>query len=84
MYKEDLYMWSRITSVPKKNQAEAVVYNLQGHSSGIKEKIVINIEEKLKENDGIKEFVTLCGLENKTIDYSEFCRLWYGCVKLNM
>ena len=57
-YKDDLYMWSRITSVPKKNQAEVVVYSLQGHSSGIKEKIVLNIGEKIKENDdGIKELV---------------------------
>ena len=57
-YKDDLYMWARITSVPKKNQAEVVVYSLQGHSSGIKEKIVLNIGEKIKENDdGIKELV---------------------------
>ena len=58
-YKEDLYMWSRITSVPKKNQAEVVVYGLEGHSSGIKEKIILNIGDKIKENeDGIKELVT--------------------------
>ena len=58
-YKEDLYMWSRITSVPKKNQAEVVVYSLEGHSSGIKEKVILNIGAKIKENeDGIKELVT--------------------------
>ena len=41
-YKKDLYMWSRITSIPKKNQAEVVVYNMEGHWSHIKEKIVLN------------------------------------------
>ena len=57
-YKDDLYMWSRITSVPKKNQAEVVVYGLEGHASRIKEKIVLNIGSKIKENeDGIEELV---------------------------
>lgn len=57
-YKEDLYMWSRITSVPKKNQAEVVVYGLEGHASRIKEKIVLNIGSKIKENDnGIQELI---------------------------
>ena len=50
-YKSDLRMWSRITSVPKKNQAEVVVYNLDGHPSRIKEKIVLNIGDQIKDSD---------------------------------
>ena len=57
-YKTDLYMWSRITSVPVKNQAEVVVYGLEGHPSGIKEKITINIGDKIKDaEDGIAQLV---------------------------
>ena len=50
-YKTDLKMWSRITSVPKKNQAEVVVYNLDGHPSRIKEKIVLNIGDDIGEDN---------------------------------
>ena len=57
-YKTDLYMWSRITSVPVKNQAEVVVYGLEGHPSGIKEKITINIGDKIKDaDDGIAQLI---------------------------
>ena len=57
-YKNDLYMWSRITSVPAKNQAEVVVYGLEGHPSGIKEKITVNIGDKIKDaDDGIDQLV---------------------------
>ena len=38
-YKADLRRWSRITAIDKKLQAEVVVYSLDGHPSGIKEKI---------------------------------------------
>ena len=37
-YKADLKRWSRITGIDKKLQAEVVVYSLDGHKSGIKEK----------------------------------------------
>ena len=57
-YKDDLYMWSRITSVPRKQQAEVIVYNLGGHESRIKEKIMLNIREKIKDENGIEELVT--------------------------
>ena len=57
-YKKDLYMWSRITSIPKKNQAEVVVYNMEGHRSRIKEKIVLNIGDKIESaEDGIDQLV---------------------------
>ena len=38
-YKKDLRMWSEITNIERKLQAEVVVYSLDGHSLGIKEKI---------------------------------------------
>ena len=49
-YKKDLEMWSRITSLDPKLQAEVVVYRLEGDPSRIKEKIFTQIGEKLKEN----------------------------------
>ena len=55
-YKEDLQMWSRITSIDKKLQAEIVVYNLDGHPSRIKEKIVTKIGASLV---GKEEGITL-------------------------
>jgi hypothetical protein len=39
-YKEDLKMWSRLTSLDRKDQAEMAVYWLTGHPSKIKEKIM--------------------------------------------
>ena len=57
-YKKDLYMWSRITGVAKKIQAEVVVYNLEGHPSGIKEKIIVNIGDKIQDKeDGIETLI---------------------------
>ena len=50
-YKKDLLMWSRITQVDKKVQAELVVYKLEGHSSGIKEKITTALDDKLVDNE---------------------------------
>ena len=57
-YKKDLKMWSRITSIEKKLQAEVVVYSLDGHPSGIKEKIQVGIGSKLEDNEeGIEELM---------------------------
>ena len=57
-YKKDLQMWSRITQVDKKLQAELVVYKLEGHPSGIKEKILTALDGKLAENEkGIDELI---------------------------
>lgn len=57
-YKEDVLMWSRITPVQKKIQAEVIVYNLEGHPSGIKEKIILNIGDKIKNaDDGVQHLM---------------------------
>ena len=37
-YKEDLRRWSRLTTLEKKYQADMVIYRLDGHPSGAKEK----------------------------------------------
>ena len=51
-------MWSRITNVPQNSQAEVVVYGLEGDPSGIKEKIIVNIGEKLENAaDGIDQLI---------------------------
>ena len=42
----------------EKEQTEVILYSLDGHSLGIKEKIQIEIGEKLEENEqGIEEFI---------------------------
>ena len=38
-YKLKLQRWSRITKRDKKQQAEVVLYHLEGHPSGIQQKI---------------------------------------------
>ena len=51
-------MWLRIMKIQKKLYAEVVVYSLDGHPLGIKEKIQIRIGKKLKENEqGIDELI---------------------------
>ena len=58
-YKYDLKMWSRITSVPKASQAEVVVYGLEGHPTGIKEKIIVSIGDSLENaENGIDLLIT--------------------------
>ena len=57
-YKEDLKMWSRTISIEKELQAEVVVYTMDGHSSGIKEKFQVGIGDKLEGNEqGVKKFI---------------------------
>ena len=57
-YKADLKRWSRITGIDKKLQAEVVFYSLDGHKSGIIEKIEVAIGDKLVDNeDGINELI---------------------------
>ena len=54
-YKEDLLMWSRISGIDKKSQAETAVYRLEGDPSRIKEKIITQIGDKIKNaDDGIE------------------------------
>ena len=65
-------MWSGITPIKDVNQAEVVVYNLEGHSSGIKEKIIIKLGDKLANNkEGIKDLVTYLDNVYKEDDMSD-------------
>ena len=57
-YERDLRRWSRLTSLPKKQQAEWILLHLEGHPSGIKEKIETNIGDKLEDNEnGIEDLI---------------------------
>ena len=47
-YRKDLKLWSRITKIETKLQAEVIVYSLDGHASGIKEKIQDGIAKNWK------------------------------------
>ena len=51
IYEKDLRRWSRLTTLDKKLQAEMVVYKLEGHKSGIKEKINTQIGDSLEESE---------------------------------
>merc|ERR1719319_2005941 len=50
-YKKKLQRWARITSVDKKKQAEVVLFHLEGHSSGIQEKIDIALGNDIRDKD---------------------------------
>ena len=50
-YKRKLERWSRITKVEKAKAAEVVLYHLEGHPSGIQEKIDASIGDELVDND---------------------------------
>ena len=59
-YKEDLQRWSRLTenSIGKKHQADMVIYRLDGHPSGIKEKITTQIGTTLVgKDDGVDQLI---------------------------
>ena len=57
-YKRKLSRWARITKVPKKQQAEVVVYHLEGHASGIQEKIDETLgDEIVDKEDGMKKLI---------------------------
>ena len=75
-YKADLKRWSRITSVEKKLQAEVVVYNLEGHPSGIKEKIEVKIGSELENNeDGIERLLKFLDTIYQQDEMSDACLL---------
>ena len=62
-------MWSGFTLVKVENQAEVVIYNLEGISSGTKEKTMIKIRSKLENNKkGIKELVEYLDSVYKEVD----------------
>ena len=57
-YKLKLQRWSRITKTEKKQQAEMVLYHLEGHPSGIQQKIDTALGQEVIENeDGLKKII---------------------------
>ena len=73
-YKDDLQMWSRISGIEKKSQAETVVYRLEGHPSRIKEKIMNQIGDKIKDSDdGIKVLIEFL---DTIYDKDEMADIW--------
>ena len=82
-YKSDLKRWSRITAIDKKLQAEVVVYSLDGHPSGIKDKIEVGIGTKLEDNEkGMEELIAFLDtvfqqdeMSEAWIKYKSFQRL---------
>lgn len=58
-YKRDLKRWAKLTDLKPEQQADMVVHCLDGHSSGIKEKIDTQVEEaKLSCEEGIDNLLT--------------------------
>ena len=58
-YKKKLLRWARITKIEKSNQAEVVLYHLEGHPSGIQEKIDTALGKEVEDkDDGLQKLVT--------------------------
>ena len=57
-YKRKLQRWSRLTKTDKKQQAELVVYHLEGHPSGIQSKIDTALGDQIVEaDDGLDKLI---------------------------
>ena len=57
-YKKKLQRWSRITKVDPKQQAEVVLYHLEGHPSGIQEKIDTALGSAVEDKeDGLTKLI---------------------------
>ena len=57
-YKRKLERWSRITKHELKKQAEVVLYHLEGHPSGIQEKIDTALgDEIIDKDDGLQKLI---------------------------
>jgi len=57
-YKKKLNRWSRITKTDPKQQAEVVLYHLEGHPSGIQEKIDTALGNKIVDaDDGLAQVI---------------------------
>ena len=57
-FKRKLERWSRITKVEKKKQAEVVLYHLEGHPSGIQEKIYTALGDEIVDKvDGLQKLI---------------------------
>lgn len=61
-YRDDLERWSRITSTPKTQQADEVVYGLP---MDIKEKVAVNIGDKIKDSEQGMQMNSLMEFTNK-------------------
>ncbi len=57
-YKRKLMRWSRITKVEAAQQAEVVLYHLEGHHSGIQEKIDTALADEIVDKaDGLAKVI---------------------------
>ena len=56
-YKKKLLRWSRITKVPKVQQAEVILYHLDGHPSGIQDKVDTYLGDDVQEEDGLDKLI---------------------------
>ena len=57
-YKKSLLRWSRISKVPENKQAEVVLYHLEGHPSGIQEKIDTALGAEVEDKvDGLTKLI---------------------------
>ena len=82
-YKRKLLRWSRITKHDPKQQAEVVLYHLQGHPSGIQEKIDTALGDEVIDNDdAMKKLVEYLDsiyaedeMTNMWTKYKKFVRL---------
>ena len=82
-YRKNLLRWSRISKVENEKQAEVVLYHLQGHPSGIQEKIDTALGDQVEDKaDGLKKVVdfmdTIYAEDDMTTawtKYKEFIRL---------
>ena len=73
-YKHDLEMWSLISGIEAKSQAETVIYRLEGHLSRIKEKIMTQIGDKIKNSEkGIKHLIEFL---DTIYDKDEMADIW--------
>ena len=82
-YKNKLKRWSRITKVEQKQQAEVVLYHLEGHSSGIQQKIDTALgDDIVDKEDGMTKLIEYLDtiyqedeMTNMWTKYKKFIRL---------
>ena len=82
-YKKQLLRWSRITKVPKNQQAEHVLYQLAGHQ--IQEKIDTALGNAVQQDDGLTKLVEYLDtiyaedeMAGAWAKYKQFTRLMRG------
>ena len=83
VYKAKLKRWSRICKIDITQQAEVVLYHLEGHASGIQEKIDTSLgDEIIEKNDGMDKLIAYLDtiyeedeLTDMFLKYKRFVRL---------